>query len=234
MMSTSTRGISLHYYKYSDNSVISKIFTKEFGLKSYVVKGIKNKKSKNKLGLLKPLNLIQIEVTNNPKQNIQYIKEIRISEVFPDYLINMKKQFLSMFISEILMKVLVESEISINLYQFIENTAKNINTLENINKNFPIIFLIKLTSHLGFFPSNSNENMEYFDLENGCFTNNPSYFNISGENKDYLVSLLNDEDITIPILNRKELLKSIQKYYKLHHYNIENLKSYEVIESLRS
>ena len=46
--------------------------------------------------------------------------------------------------------------------------------------------------------------------------------------------LLNNVEIDIPYKNRKELLKSLQKYYSLHHYNIDNLKSYDVIESLRT
>ena len=43
-----------------------------------------------------------------------------------------------------------------------------------------------------------------------------------------------DNKIFILIKNRKELIMSLQKYFSLHHYNIENLKSYEVIESLRT
>ena len=55
-----------------------------------------------------------------------------------------------------------------------------------------------------------------------------------GENKKYLSSLLQNESINIPYKNRKELIMSVQKYFSLHHYNIEKLKSYEVIESLRT
>ena len=61
-MIESTKGICLHYYKYSENSVIAKIFTENFGLQSYVIKGVKNKKSKNKLNILQSLNIVQLEV----------------------------------------------------------------------------------------------------------------------------------------------------------------------------
>ena len=35
-MTESTSGICLHYYKYSESSVVAKIFTEKFGLKSFV------------------------------------------------------------------------------------------------------------------------------------------------------------------------------------------------------
>ena len=75
-MTESTTGICLHYYKYSDSSVIAKIFTEGFGLRSFVLKGVRGKKSKNKINLLQSLNIIQLEFTNNNKRQLQYVKEI--------------------------------------------------------------------------------------------------------------------------------------------------------------
>ena len=40
------RAISLLSYKYGEGAVIAKIFTEEFGLKSYSIKRYKSKKSK--------------------------------------------------------------------------------------------------------------------------------------------------------------------------------------------
>ena len=105
---------------------------------------------------------------------------------------------------------------------------------EELNKNFVIVFLLKLTEYLGFHPNKDFLNKDYFDLESGEFTNHHPYHNIRGQNKKYLSSLLQNESINIPYKNRKELIMSLQKYFSLHHYNIEKLKSYEVIESLRT
>ena len=145
----------------------------------------------------------------------------------------MNKRFISLFISEILMKVLVESEKENPIFSFILETIYKIEESEKISKNFSLIFLIQLSGYLGFYPSKDNANKNIFNLESGCFTNQSVYFNISGDNKEYFKCLLTNIQVSIPYKNRKELLKSLQKYYSLHHYNIENLKSYEVIESLR-
>lgn len=229
----STKGIVLHYYKYSESSVIAKIFTEESGLQPYVLKGVRNKKSKNKVNLLQALNLVNMEASNISKRNIQYIKEIRSEIALIELMGNINKRFMSMFIAEILLKVLIESEEDKNLFNYIENMILSINKKGELNKNFSLIFLLKLSKYLGFPPSTINSEKEVFDLENSCFTNQSSYYSISGENKNYFVSLLKGEEGDIPYKNRKELLQSLQKYYKLHHYNIDKLRSYEVIESLR-
>ena len=79
-MDISTTGIFLHYYKYSDSSVIAKVFTYDQGLKSYVIRGVNSKRTSKKLNLLFPLNILNIESTNNPKKNLQIIKDLSSAE----------------------------------------------------------------------------------------------------------------------------------------------------------
>ena len=232
-MTESTPGICLHYYKYSDSSVIAKIFTKRFGLKSFVLKGVRSKKSKNKINLLHPLNIVQLEMTNNNKRQLQYVKEINKLGKYSSNVLDMNKRFIALFISEILLKVLVDSEKSNSIYSYVLDSILMINENENLSKSFPILFLIKLSAYLGFYPNSEHSERKYFNLETGEFSNQSSYYCLSEENKKYFILLLNNSEIDIPHKNRKELLKSLQKYYSLHHYSIDNLKSYDVIESLR-
>ena len=144
-MIESTKGICLHYYRYSENSVIAKIFTENFGLQSYVMKGFRNKKSKNKLNILQSLNIVQLEVTNNKKREIQYVKEISLIGNINNINSDMNKRFISLFISEILMKVLVESEKESPIFSFIWETIYKIEESENLSKNFALIFLISVS-----------------------------------------------------------------------------------------
>ena len=230
----SIKGISLHYYKYSESSVIAKIFTENYGLQSYVLKGVRNKTSKNKLSYLHPLNIVCLEVSADKNKGLPFVKEIRSEHNLSSTFSDMQKKFVCMFISEVLMRVLMEKETDKQLYNFARKTISYLNKTEELNKNFVIVFLLKLTEYLGFYPNKDFLKKDYFDLESGEFTNHPPYYNIRGENKKYLSSLLQNESINIPYKNRKELIISLQKYFSLHYYNIEKLKSYEVIESLRT
>ena len=232
-MTESTSGICLHYYKYSDSSVVAKIFTEKFGLRSFVLKGGRSKKSKNKLNLLQSLNIVQLELTNYNKRQLQYIKEINKSEKFCHNVLDMNKRFIALFISEILLKVLVDSEKSDSTYKFVLKSIFMINQKRSLSKNFSILFLLKLSAYLGFYPNSEYYERKFFNLETGEFSNQLSYYCLSGKKKIFF-KLLNNREIDIPYKNRKELLKSLQRYYSLHHYNIDNLKSYDVIESLRT
>ena len=44
-----TKGIVIHHFKYSEKSVIAKIYTEKYGLQSFLLNGVRNSKSKNKL-----------------------------------------------------------------------------------------------------------------------------------------------------------------------------------------
>lgn len=233
-MTESTNGICLHHYKYSESSVIVKIFTEKFGLKSYIMKGVRSKKSKNKLNLLHSLNIVDLEVSNNDKRQIQYIKDIDNTNTFCSNNFDIYNRFISLFISEVLLRVLVESERSQPMYNFVMKTIFLLNNEKKISKNFSIVFLIKLSGFLGFYPNTENSKKKFFNLDNGEFSDKHSSYYLSDDNKKYFSQLLNNHEVEIPHNFRKNLIHCLQKYYSLHHYNIQNLKSYDVIESLRT
>ena len=64
-MNYESRAIALLNHKYGEGAVIAKIFTEEYGLKSFSVKRNKSKKSKNKILLLEKMNLLTINAKNN-------------------------------------------------------------------------------------------------------------------------------------------------------------------------
>ena len=105
-----TKGIALHYYKYSESSVIAKIFTKEFGLQSFIINGVRQKKAKSKLGLLRPLTFLDLEIYKKSKTGIKRIKEISISKVLERIPFDINRGLLAVFIAEVLLKTLAEDE----------------------------------------------------------------------------------------------------------------------------
>ena len=61
-MIAKTRGIVLRNTNYSENSVVSKIFTEVFGVQSYLINGIRNNKGAIKTAIIQPLNILDLEV----------------------------------------------------------------------------------------------------------------------------------------------------------------------------
>ena len=231
-MNYESRAIALLNHKYGEGAVIAKVFTEEYGLKSFSVKRNKSKKSKNKILLLDKMNLLTINAKNNSKKEIQYLSEINLAYAYQNT--SLKNKLIRLFIAEVLSKVLIDSERNINLFQFIWNTNTQIDNLENVNNNFCIIFLIQLSEFLGISPSTENIDLPYFNLNSGNFTNikNKNEEIIKGEVVNYFKRLIIKENVIIPYQSRQELIKILFRYYSIHHINLSNIKSYEVIESL--
>jgi DNA repair protein RecO (recombination protein O) len=231
-MNYESRAIALLNHKYGEGAVIAKVFTEEYGLKSFSVKRNKSKKSKNKILLLDKMNLLTINAKNNSKKEIQYLSEINLAYAYQNT--SLKNKLIRLFIAEVLSKALIDSERNINLFQFIWNTNTQIDNLENVNNNFCIIFLIQLSEFLGISPSTENIDLPYFNLNSGNFTNikNKNEEIIKGEVINYFKRLIIKENVIIPYQSRQELIKILFRYYSIHHINLSNIKSYEVIESL--
>jgi len=234
-MKYKSRAIALSYLKQGESSIIAKIFTEEKGLQSFIVKGVRAKKTKKNLGLFQPLKLMSINATHLPKNTLQYINEIALEHNQTNEGINMKKKFISVFVAEVMSKVLQETEKDIALFKFIWQTKIHLNRLEEINANFLLIFLIQLSEYLGFSPSKEQINGMYFDIELGEFTNKEELnYYVEKDNSNYLRELLKKKDIIIPYKNRKQILLHLIQYYKLQHHELKNMTSHLIIESLRT
>ena len=235
-MKYSSRAIALSYIKHGESSIIAKIFTEEKGLQSFIIKGVRNKKSKKKLGLFQALQLSNINATYLPKKSLQYLTDISLLNSQMQEGINMKKNFLSLFVAEVTSKILQENEADKPLFQFLWNLKNALTTSNEIDPNFPILFMIDLSKYMGFYPLNKKENSSYFNLELGEFTNSTEQLNyyINQENSHYFKALLNNQKISIPYANRNQLLLDLIDYYKLQHYELKNITSHLIIESLRT
>ncbi|MEZ7929424.1 MAG: recombination protein O N-terminal domain-containing protein [Flavobacteriales bacterium] len=235
-MKYKSSAIALSYLKQGESSIIAKIFTEEKGLQSFIVKGVRAKKAKKKLGLFQPLQLLNINATHITKNSLQYISEISIAHNQVSDGIDMKKNFISIFVAEVISKVLLETEKDKALFKFIWELKNDLSNFEKINPNFPLIFLIGLSEQLGFLPSKDQIDGDYFNLEFGEFTNNQQQLNhfIKKDNSYYLRKLLENKDINIPYKNRNKILLHLIQYYKLQHHELKNMTSHLIIESLRT
>ena len=235
-MKYKSRAIALSYLKQGESSIIAKIFTEEKGLQSFIIKGVRAKKAKRNLGLFQPLQLLSLNATHLPKKNLQYISEISLEKIQVSDVIDMKKEFIYIFVAEVISKVLLQAEKDEALFKFIWGLKINLYSLEKINPNFALIFLIRLSEYLGFTPSKEKINGVYFDMGLGRFTNNKqqiTYF-IEKNNSIYLRELLENKEINIPYQNRNQILLHLIQYYKLQHHELKNMTSHLIIESLRT
>ena len=239
-MVTSTSAIVLSKIRYKDNDIIVKLFTKEYGAISFIVKGSQNsKKNKIKYVYFQELTILEIQFNYNLKRDLQYIKDIEIKHNYTSSHTDLVKVSVIMFLSEVLSNVITHQKRDIQLYNYIEESL----TWYDINKSntyFHMIFLIELTRYLGFYPDMLSNNFKYFNLEGGSYEKSKtSEYSITGDSLNLFNQILGIkfDSNPLPALNSKdkmEIINIILTYYKLHINNFKPIKSLEIVKNIFS
>lgn len=225
-----TRGIVLNYLKYGETSIIVRIYTEALGLQSYIVKGVRSAKSKNKIALFQPLTLLELDVYYREQVNLHRIKEMKCAEPFASIPFDFRKSGIALFVTEVLVKTLKQEEENPSLFEFLHHAIQLLDHLPKGYGNFPIQFLLKLSPFLGFAPGSADE--LYGQVHTGGNT-----ADFAQEEKQQLDALLQEPfetDIRLTGEQRKHILQNILRFYRLHVDNFGELKSLSVLQEVMS
>jgi DNA repair protein RecO (recombination protein O) len=240
MQLASTKGIVLHQIKYGDTSLICQIYTENFGRKSFLFKGIRSRNSKIHPNILQALYIVNLEAYFKEGKDISLVKEASACTLFSHFPYDINKSAQAMFMAELLNKCLREEEANKVLYSFIRNSIEYFDLVERGSSNFHILFLVKLSKHLGFYPSSKiyPEDM-VFDMKEGIYKDHfPGHQDfIDPANSDLLDEILNNNydqlsGLELNQRKRNELLDFILKFYSIHIEGITRLKSYKILREL--
>lgn len=230
-MQIRSRGVVLHYFKYSEGSAVVKVLTKELGLYSCFAKKISGKKSKTRIGLLQPLSLINITAKQKKTTDLPVLNEISLAN--PSVPVSIEKKFIFMFIAEVLTKVLRPGERDEPLFNYIWDLRLILEGTDKLSKTTSVVFLIELSKLLGFGPDKKPGN--YFDMETAEFVEKkPLHCNIiEGEELYVFRMLLIEGSCETKLYYRSNLLNSLLKFYEIHGHKLKGLNTHVVINSLR-
>lgn len=239
-MIVKTRGIVLHYTKYSDSSAIVNVFTHQAGRQSYMVRGLNKGRKAVRNAMFQPLMILDIEGSHSSKREVQNLKNCTLGYVPSATSFNFAKSSLAIFLAEVLNSTLHEDAPDHSLYEFVESSIICLDQTENGTANFHIMFLAKLTRFLGIGPSvpETGSNV-VFDLTNGVFGQVPP---ASGEYASQTTSNLLARFLATPFPDlgsikmgkeeRRDLLSILLKYYSLHVPGFRKINSTAILYDL--
>ena len=133
-------------------------------------KVLSSKKGKLKASYFQPLTQLELEVVHRDKGTLESIKEAKVLHPYSTLHFDVIKGTLVIFLAEMLKNTIKEEEKNIELFHFLEHSLLWLDKNENIG-NFHILFLLKLSAYLGFYPDTSHINKKYFNLIEGNFQN---------------------------------------------------------------
>lgn len=236
-MLVKTKGIVLTSVKYGEADLIVKCLTEE-GMRSYMLKRIIGSKSKKvKLAYFQPLSLLELTANHNQKGRLNSIREVRASYIYQSVSTDIRKQSIALFLSEVLASAIREEESDSSLFEYVQAALIWLDTHDRI-ANFHLLFLMRLTRFLGFYPDSKHSGQEYFDLVEGSFSNtrpqNPYldkgnlglFRTLIGINFDEVVRLgWNSE-------KRHSLLDDLLVYYEFHLPGFKKPRSLNVLKDV--
>ena len=235
-----TSGIVLHTVKYSETSLIVKIYTRNFGLQSYMVSGVHSKKSKSKAVLFQPLALVEMQVSNSHKGSLQRISEIHILHPYTDIPFDIVKSSIIIFLNEVLYKALREEHPDEDLFDFLKNSLLILDLNHDNCSNFHVFFMVQLSRFLGFYPQGKcSAETPIFDLMEGKYIDHlPNHFYyLNKQNSSLLHEFIVSNYETMHLIKisataRKELLQGMITFYQLHITSFKEIRSQEILEEV--
>ena len=164
-----TQAICVKNTRFGESGVISKLFTQDHGMASFLVQGINRKSSLIKASHILPGNILEIVYYKKSTNNISRIKEIRLLENFYNNA-DISRTSVLQFIVEIISKTNEDEVADEVIYNFIKYSIISLKKDNQKLKFFPLIFLCKYLKHTGWYPNFDEITDESkFNLNEGKF-----------------------------------------------------------------
>ena len=230
-------GIFLRKIKYGESGFVLSLLTKENGIQSFILQGVKGKK-KSINATLHPLAILNLEFVTPRKGKLNRLKEVQFSEPLYAIRSDFSKNAIAYFLSEVVWKSLPENEFHPHLYSYVKAAIHFLDSHDHL-PNFHLIFLIRFTRFLGFYPNGQFRKSEFFDLREGLFTSlRPIHIQYLEADYAKKFQLLLDAELESSFdfdrETKSELLNKIVEYYHIHLDNFGSLKTLKVLQEVFS
>lgn len=214
-MTRNTELIVLHTTKFGENSVVVHTLSKEYGRRSFLVRGA----GKRLMSLFLPLNILEADVQESTKSTLFTARNLMSRHPLLGIRSNVFKNSMTMFMSEVLYRVIKEGAAEQGLYEWCERNILLLDAVRDDFSNFHLRFLLELAVALGFSP-------ESCDLQPFVGDHYPTV--------ERFMQTSFAESMLIPLNGtvRNEIAEEILRYIEFHTESSVNINSLKVLRDL--
>ena len=151
-MTTSTELIVLHTTKFGENSIVVHTLSRDYGRRSFLVRGV----GKKAMSLLLPLNILEAEIAESTKSTLYTARNLTSRHPLVGIRNNIYKNTMTMFLSEVIYRTIKEGAQEQGLFEWCRRQILLLSAMETDFSNFHIRFLLELSVALGFSPETSD------------------------------------------------------------------------------
>ena len=210
--------IVLHTTKTGDNSIVVHTLSKEYGRRSFLIRGAGKKST---MAMLLPLSIIEADVVETTKSTLFTARNLSSRYPLLGIRNNLYKNSMTLFLSEVLYRTVKDGANEDGLYGWCVKNILLLDALDSDFSNFHIRFLLEFAVALGFSP-------ESRDLAP-----------FMGENFPIVEKFMKDsfaDAMMIPLNGsvRNEIAEGILRYIVFHSDSAINVASLNVLRELFS
>ncbi len=208
--------IVLHTTKFGENSLVVHTLSREYGRRSFLVRGVGKKAS---MSLFLPLNILEADIQESNKADLFTARNIVSRHSLLGIRNNIFKNSMTMFLSEVLYRVVKDGAAEQGLFEWCEKNILLLDSIQTDFSNFHIRFLLELTVALGFSPE--AKDLAPFVGEHYPVT-------------ERFMTLSFAESMLIPLNGtvRNEIAEEILRYIEFHSESAVNVNSLKVLREL--
>ncbi|MDT8346573.1 MAG: DNA repair protein RecO [Flavobacteriaceae bacterium] len=231
-----SEAIVLSSLKYADNDLIVRLFLKDYGLQSFMVKGArKSSKSKWKSAYFLPLNQLIISTNLTQSDRLNYLKSLDLNS--PSYLLHqdVRKSLIAHFMAEVFFGTAAAYQEDAAFYEAIKSFIKRLIKAESYHL-FLQKSLLEFSEVLGFYPNFQKNDPSFFNLREGIFepifVDNTFQLNLHYSNQlKALHGTVFDKlsTISMPADERLQVLKFLIDYYKIQLEHFKTPKCLDIL-----
>jgi DNA repair protein RecO (recombination protein O) len=229
-----SEAIVMRSLPYGDNAIITQLYTREHGMKSFIARLSRRPGAKIRGALFQPLQQIEIVYYQKAGRDLQYLSECRLSYYYRTLDQNPVAISIAFYLLEIIRSCLKEEEGNEAVFQFLCESLQAMDETEEGRVQLLIWFLLKFTGFLGFQPlieRGLTGQKIHFDIEAGRVEENPYLYDQSSK---LILDFLNTPSreciqIRMSGAEKKEILHKIMQYYKYHVEGFHPPESPEVL-----
>ena len=215
-MTVNTELIVLHTTKFGENSIVVHTLSKEYGRRGFLVRGAGKKAT---MSLFLPLTLLEADIVETTKSTLYTAKNLTARHPLLGIRNSVYKNSMTMFMSEVLFRVLKEGTYEPGMYEWCERSILLLDAVESDFSNFHLRFLLELAVTLGFSP-------ELRDLQP-----------FVGDHYQIVEQLMSGsfaETMLIPMNGqlRNEIAEEVLRYIEYHTESALNVNSLRVLREL--
>ena len=215
-MTSNTELIVLHTTKFGENSIVAHTLSKEYGRRSFLIRGVGKRAV---MTLMLPLTVLEAEVVETTKSTLFTARNLTAKYPLMGIRNNIYKNSMTLFMSEVLYRTLKDGANEEGLFEWCERSILLLDAIENDFSNFHLRFLLEFAVALGFSPQ-ARDLMPFV-----------------GDHYPLVERLMKEDfaDVMLIPMNgllRNEIAESILRYLEFHTESAINIASLKVLREL--